>query len=138
MHRLRGPGRGLDELQHPSGTGQGVLQLGDHTGNLVEGLGILIGVVQQNRQAANADAAAEAEEGTGQSYQRIHHGIYKPGAGICQGREENRLQGGLVQPPVDLIELFNRSRLMAKGPNHLDLTDGLVHQARELPTGGAL
>ena len=85
MHRLRGPGRGFDELQHPSGTGQGVLQLGDHTGNLVKGLGILVGVVQQNRQAANTNAAAEAEERTGQSYQRINHGIYKPGAGICQG-----------------------------------------------------
>ena len=32
----------FDELKHPPGAGQGVLQLGDHAGNLVKGLGVLV------------------------------------------------------------------------------------------------
>ena len=43
--RLRGALRGFNQFEHPSGTGQRVLQLRHHAGNLVEGLGILIGVV---------------------------------------------------------------------------------------------
>ncbi len=34
----------LHELEHPGGAGQGVLQLGNHPGNLVKGLGVLVGI----------------------------------------------------------------------------------------------
>ena len=34
----------FDQLKNPSGTGQGILKLCHHTGNLVEWLRVLIGV----------------------------------------------------------------------------------------------
>jgi len=35
---------GVQQLKHPGGAGQCILQLGDHAGDLVEGLCILVGV----------------------------------------------------------------------------------------------
>ena len=37
----------IQQLKHTGRAGQGVLQLGDDAGDLVEGLGILVGVVQE-------------------------------------------------------------------------------------------
>ena len=37
-------GRLFDQLEHPAGAGQGVLQLGDHPGDLVKGFGVLVGI----------------------------------------------------------------------------------------------
>ena len=42
-----------------AGAGQGVLQLGDDAGDLVEGLGVLVGVAQEDAQLADGDAACQ-------------------------------------------------------------------------------
>ena len=34
----------VDEGEHPGGAGKGVLQFGDHPGDLVKGLGVLVGI----------------------------------------------------------------------------------------------
>ena len=136
--RLRGTLRGLDQLEHPSGTGQSVLQLGDHAGNLIEGLGILVGVVQEAGQVAHGNAAADGDESTGQAHPRVHHGIDEPGAGIYQRGEENRPQGSLLQPSVDLVELLHGGVFMPEGADHLDVADGLINQAGLLAPGHGL
>ena len=45
MLRLWGALRGFDQFKHPPGASQCVLQLRHHTGNLVKGLGVLVGVI---------------------------------------------------------------------------------------------
>ena len=39
---------GIQQLEHTGRAGQCVLQLGDHAGDLVEGLGVLVGVAQKH------------------------------------------------------------------------------------------
>ena len=41
---LRGKRRLIDQLEYTGRTGQGILQLGHNTGNLIERLGILVRV----------------------------------------------------------------------------------------------
>ena len=43
--------------KHAGRAGQGVLQLGDDAGDLVEGLGVLVGVAEKDAQLADGDAA---------------------------------------------------------------------------------
>ncbi len=66
----------VDELEEMPRTGDGVLQLRDHARDVVEGLGVLVGVGQEGRKAAHRDAAAEHDEGAEDAdrgvYQRVH------------------------------------------------------------------
>ena len=47
----------VQQLEHAGRAGQSVLQLGHDAGNFVEGLGILVGVVQEDAQLADGDAS---------------------------------------------------------------------------------
>ena len=136
--RLRGTLRGLDQLKHPARAGQGVLQLRDHAGNLVEGLGVLVGVVQEAGEIAHGNAAANGNQRTGQSHPRVDHGVDEPGAGVHQRGEENGFQRGRLQPAVNLVKLLHTGVLMPKGPDDLDVADGFVNQPRLLAPGDGL
>ena len=138
MLRLRRPRRGFDQLEHPSCAGQRVLQLRHHAGDLVKGLGVLVGVVQEAGEVAHGDAAGNGDQRTAQAHARIHHGVDEPGTGVHQRREENCPQRRLLQPSVDLVELLHGRLLMAEGLHHLDIADGLVDQAGLLAPGNGL
>ena len=84
MLRLRCSGRCLNELKYPSCTGQGILQLRNHTGNLIKGFGILVGIVENTGQAAHGDPACNRDQSAGECNPRVDHGINKSGAGIHQ------------------------------------------------------
>ena len=62
MLRLRRPRRGFDQLEHPPRAGQRVLQFRHHAGNLVKGLGVLVGVVQEAGEVAHGDAAGNGNQ----------------------------------------------------------------------------
>ena len=136
--RLRAALRGLNQLEYAARAGKGVLQLRHHAGNLVKGLGVLVGVVQEAGEIAHGNAAANGDKRTCQAHTRIDYGVDKPGAGIDQRGEENGFQRRLLQPSVDLVELLHGSVLMAEGTNHLDIADGFIDEARLLATGDGL
>ncbi len=50
----------IQQLEHTGGASQGILKLGDYTGDFVEGLGVLVGVAEEDAQLADGDAAATA------------------------------------------------------------------------------
>ena len=57
--------RGLvNQLKDASGAGERVLQLGDDAGNLVERLGVLIGVGEEAGQTADAQMTADGGKRT--------------------------------------------------------------------------
>ena len=62
MLRLRRPRRGFDQLEHPPRAGQRVLQFRHHAGDLVKGLGVLVGVVQEAGEIAHGDAAGNGNQ----------------------------------------------------------------------------
>ena len=84
MLRLRGLGRGIQQIKYPLGTGNGILQLRHHAGNFIEGLGILIGIVQEHRQATHRNPAGNRNQSTAEAHTGIDHRVDKPGAGIGQ------------------------------------------------------
>ena len=80
------------QLKHPGSAGQRILQLGDHAGDLVEGLGVLVGVAQKDAQLADGDAAAHGVQRARKPYARVHDVVDKAGGGVGQAGEEDGLQ----------------------------------------------
>ena len=87
---------GVQQLEHPGGAGQCVLQLGDHARDLVEGLRVLVGVAQKNAQLTDGDAAAHGVQRTHKPYARVHDVVHKAGGGVGQAGEEDGLQAHLL------------------------------------------
>ena len=47
----------IDQIKHPLRTGQRILQLGHDIGDVIEGLCVLVGIVQKDAQLADRDTA---------------------------------------------------------------------------------
>ena len=87
---------GVQQFEHPGGTSQCVLQLGDNAGDLVEGLRVLVGVAQKNAQLADGDAAAHGVQRTHKTHACVHDVVHKAGGGVGQAGEEDGLQAHLL------------------------------------------
>ena len=74
--------RFINKIKHTLGTGQCVLELGHHVRNIVERLGVLVGVVQKYRQIADRNAARDSRKRTQYADCRIHQRIDKARAGV--------------------------------------------------------
>ena len=59
IRRVRDLLRLVHEREDTSSAGDSVLQLGDNAGNFVERLGVLVGIAEENRQAADRDRARD-------------------------------------------------------------------------------
>ena len=129
---------GVQQLKHPGSAGQRILQLGDHTGDLVEGLGVLVGVAQKNAELADGDAAAHGVQRTHKAHARVHDVVHKAGGGVGQTGEEDGLQAHLLQLPVHRVKGGKALSLVAKGLHHLLPFDHLVDQRGLLAAHGAL
>ena len=95
---------GIQQLKHTGRAGQCVLQLGDHAGDLVEGLGVLVGVVQKHAQLTDGDAAAHGVQGTHQAHTGVHDVIHKAGGGVGHAGEEDGLQAHALQAAIHLVK----------------------------------
>ena len=47
----------IDQIKHPLRTGQRILQLGHDIGDVIEGLCVLVGIVQKDAQLTDRDTA---------------------------------------------------------------------------------
>ena len=129
---------GVQQLKDAGRTGQRVLQLGDHAGDLVEGLGVLVGVVQEHAQLADGDAAAHSVQGTHQAHTGVHDVIHKAGGGVGHAGEEDRFQAHVLQPAVHFVKGIQALGFMAEGLHHLLALDHLVDQRSLLAAHAAL
>ena len=140
VERFGGAGVGrlcrlIDELKNACGTGDGILQLGDDAGNLVKGLGVLVGVGQETRQTADGEPARNHGKRAGKTDARINKGIDKARARVGQRGEEHRAQGTGAQAAVDLIELIENLVLAGEGLDELLLKDCFIDQRGVLTAG---
>ncbi len=101
---FRGLILGIQQLKHPRGTGKSILQLGHHTGDLVEGLGVLVGVAQEHAQLTDGDAAAHCIQRTHQTHAGIDDIVDKAGGRVGQAGEEDGFQAHRLQAAVHLIK----------------------------------
>ena len=129
---------GIQQLEHTGRTGQCVLQLSDHAGDLVEGLGVLVGIVQEDAQLADGDAARHSVNGTHQTDTCINDVVHKAGSGVGHAGEEDGLQAHALQAAIHLIKGGKALGLMAKGLHDLLALDHLVDQGSLLTAHGAL
>ena len=77
--------------KNPARAGQRVLQLRHHPRDLVEGLGILVGIAQKAGKPSHADAPPDGHEGSEDAHSRIDQTVHKAGGRIGDGGEENGL-----------------------------------------------
>ena len=54
---IRGDWCLIDQIKHPLRTGQRILQFGHDIGDVIEGLCVLVGIVQKDAQLADRDSA---------------------------------------------------------------------------------
>ena len=143
-HKLDGVGSvgnliGLvQQVEDPLNAGHGVLKLRDHAGDLVEGLGILVGIAQKDAQLSHTDAAAHGEEGAGETHGGVDHAVDKPGHGVGEAGEEHGLDGGGFEPLVHLVKGFLALFLVAEGLHHPLPLDHLLHQGGLFAADGGL
>ena len=124
-----------DQVQKPRGAGDGILKLRDHAGDLVERLGILVGVAEKAGQRAHGHAAGQRHQRAGQCHAGIDHAVDESGGGVGDGGEEYGAQRAVLQPAVDLVKLVQALRLAAEGLDHLGVADHLVDVGGHLATG---
>ena len=94
----------VNKVEHTLRTGQGVLQLGHNAGNIIERLGVLVGIVQQNRKLADRNAAANGNQRAHHADRRIHQRVDKAGGRVGDGGKEGGLYAADLQIGVDLVK----------------------------------
>ena len=67
----------VHEREDTSSAGDSVLQLGDNAGNFVERLGVLVGIAEENRQAADRDRARDGGHRAREADTSIDHAGHK-------------------------------------------------------------
>ena len=105
VRRLRGR---VDQLKDARGAGKGVLQLRDDAADLVEGLGILIGIGEKAGKPADRQrraAGVEADQRAAERNDGVDDAVEEARAGIDQRGIEHRVQGAVLQTVVQLVKL---------------------------------
>ena len=135
VRRVRCFRRFLHQLENAPRAGHGILQLGNHTGDLVKGLRVLIGVGEEAGKLPDGKRrrpAAEAEQRAAQRNAGIDQIVDKARAGIRQRGEEGRLARHTLQAFVDLVEGRHRLVLVGERDNRLVAADHFIDQRRLL------
>ena len=94
----------VDDLEHAARRGHGALQFRHHAGDLVERLGVLVGVGQKAGERAHGHAAVQRQKRPEQAHQRVDHAVDKARAGVGDGGKEDGAQALAAQALVDLVE----------------------------------
>ena len=128
----------VQQLEDAGRAGQCVLQLGDDAGDLVEGLGVLVGVVEEDAQLTDGDAARHSIDRTHQTDACIDDVVDEAGGGVGHAGEEDGLQADILQPRVHLVKGGKALGLVAEGLHDLLAFDHLIDQSGLLTAHGAL
>ena len=129
---------GVQQLEDAGRAGQCVLQLGDDAGDLVERLGVLVGVVEEDAQLTDGDAARHSIDRTYQTDACIDDVVDEAGGGVGHAGEEDGLQADILQPRVHLVKGSKALGLVAEGLHDLLAFDHLIDQSGLLTAHGAL
>ncbi len=122
----------VNQLKNAGGTHESVLQLRYHTGYLVKGLGILIGITQKAGQTPYTDAPADSHKSAEDPHSCIHQTVYETSGGIHQGGKKDSLQGAFFQPAVNFRKFLLHGLLPGEGlydlliPDHFFYKGGLL------------
>ena len=138
---VRGFRRLIHQRKDPFSAGQSSLQLGHHAGNLVEGLGVLVGIAQERGQLAHrqhAGSAEDAHQRTSNANTGIHQRVNKAGGRVGEGGEENGPKAGLLQPSVDLVKAILHFILHTEVANHFLAGEHLIDEGGLLAAGFGL
>ena len=130
--------RFVNQIKHALGARHGVLQLGHNAGNIIKGLGILVGVIQKDRQLTHGNAAANGRKRAQNPHRRIHQRVDKPGAGVGHGGVEHRADAAFLQRLVDDIKAGFGAALVPEGAHQLLVADQFLHKPGHLGAGFAL
>ena len=133
----------LDQIKETGGTGQRVLQLGDHAGDLIEGLGVLIGVAEEGGKLTDGKGIgggqrSERGQRTGDAHCRVNKAVDEARGGIGDGGEEDGTQGAMLESPVDLVKLGDGLILMSESTDELLVAYHLIDQRCLLTASGGL
>ena len=96
----------LDQFKEPLGAGKSILQLRHNARDLVEGLGILIGVAQEAGEPADGDSAFDGEESARKTHGGVNNAVDEAGRWVGYRGEEYRLERALGVAVVYLVEFL--------------------------------
>ena len=108
----------IQQVEHPLGAGNRVLQLCHHAADLIEGLCILAGVTQKYAELTDGNAAGAYKQRTYQSHCRIDNVVDKSCAGVGKAGEEGSMQRRLGKAVVAFRKLLQTLFLMTVGFHH--------------------
>ena len=123
----------VDELEDPRGAGQRVLQLGDDAGDLIEGLGVLVGIAEEARQPADRNGPRHRAQRPGKAHAGVDDIVDDAGRGVRHRREEGRAHGRGGQAVIDLVKLRKALGLMRERLHDALAAQLLVDQGGLLP-----
>ncbi len=118
----------VNKVKHTLRTGQRVLQLGHNARNIIERLGVLVGVVQKNRQLADRDAAANGDNAPSTPTAAYTSALTKRVQGLVMEEKKVAFTPQLLQIEVDLIKALLGAAFVAEGADKMLVADQLVHQ----------
>ena len=122
----------VDELKEVARAGDGVLQLRDHAGDVVERLGVLVGVLEEGGEAAHGDAAAEHDERAEDTDGGVDERVHEAHGRVGERREEHRLVALLREAGVDVAHAAADLVGDAERLDGAHAADHLLDEAREL------
>ena len=128
----------VQQLEHAGCAGQSVLQLGHDAGNFVEGLGVLVGVVQEDAQLADGDASSYGIDCAHEADACVDDVVDEAGGGVGHAGEEDGLQAHVLQSAIHLVKSLEALGLVAEGLHDLLTLYHLVDKGSLLAAHGAL
>ena len=128
----------VQQLEHAGCAGQSVLQLGHDAGNFVEGLGVLVGVVQEDAQLADGDASGYGIDRAHEADACVDDVVDEAGGGVGHAGEEDGLQAHVLQAAIHLVKSLEALGLVAEGLHDLLPLYHLVDKGSLLAAHGAL
>ncbi len=128
----------IEQFKHAPRARNGGLQLGDNARYLVKGLGILVGVDEEGRQAAHRQAAGNDAQRAEDAHGGVDQAVDKAGAGVDHGREKLGAQAHFVEMFVDLVEPGLGALLVPERLYDGLAAQHLLHKAAEAAADGRL
>ncbi len=115
-----------------------VLKLRKYAGNLIKGLGVLVGIAQKAGKRSHGDTADSRDKPSdGRKCSRytdtgVYKAVDKPCGRIRQGGKESRIQGIFCQLFIDFIKAGQRLVFIGKSLHHLLISYHFIYQRRLL------
>ena len=122
----------FDKLEKTDRTGERVLKLGRNARNLIEGLGILVGVAEEDRKTTDGERRGIGNDGerADESHACVNDAVDDTGRRIDKGREEYRAERAFFHLTVHILKALHGFFFMTVSTNDLFVTDDLVDIAR--------